>query len=146
EVARHLRERFPVEAFIVDAETAPGRLILKDLKQQWRDSRPCLAGAGVAGDQPSATEIAPFPFEARQSHDGLAGAFAEVREYRYGCAKPQRSRGSVADDNAHKIRVSTPPIAPPSAMSRSCVTRRARLMRWTFRPKRRSSVVRSVAW
>ena len=39
EVTRHFRKRFPIDAFVVDAEAAPRRFVLEDLKEQWRDSR-----------------------------------------------------------------------------------------------------------
>ena len=34
EVFGHFRERLPINSFVVDAEAAPGRFVLKDLKEQ----------------------------------------------------------------------------------------------------------------
>ena len=34
EVLGHLRERFPINPFVVDAEAAPRRLVLEDLEKQ----------------------------------------------------------------------------------------------------------------
>jgi hypothetical protein len=39
EVPRHLRKRFPVDAFVVDAESTPGWFVAKNLEQEWCDTR-----------------------------------------------------------------------------------------------------------
>ena len=69
EVPRHLRKRFPIDAFVVDAEAAPGRFVLEDLEEQRRDAGARFARAGVAGDEPAATEIGARPFESGKANN-----------------------------------------------------------------------------
>ena len=38
EVFGHFREGLPINSFVVDAEAAPGRFVLEDLKEQRRDA------------------------------------------------------------------------------------------------------------
>ena len=64
EVPRHFGERFPIESFVVDAEAAPAGLVLENLVEQRRDAGARLAGTGVAGDEPAATEVFARPTEA----------------------------------------------------------------------------------
>ena len=59
EVRGHLTKRFPIHAFVINAESTPRRLALENLVEQLRDARASLAGAGVAGDEPAATKILP---------------------------------------------------------------------------------------
>jgi hypothetical protein len=50
ELHRHLNERFPIHAFVVNAKLAPIRIVLKNLKEQLIDAGTGFARAGVAGD------------------------------------------------------------------------------------------------
>src|ERR1039457_6982038 len=65
----HLREGFPINAFVINTEAAPARFVLEHLVQQRRDPGPRFPRAGVAGNQPAATEILPRPRQPFQSHD-----------------------------------------------------------------------------
>ena len=62
-VTSHSGQRFPINAFFINAQPAPSRLILKNLMRQLVDAGTRLARAGVAGDKPAATELIPPPNE-----------------------------------------------------------------------------------
>ena len=65
-VPRHRREGFPIDAFLVNAQAAPSRFILKNLMNKLVDAGTGLARAGVAGDEPAATELIPLPPQAAE--------------------------------------------------------------------------------
>ena len=60
-VSRHRREGFPIDAFFVNAQAAPHRLILKNLMNELIDAGTRFARASVAGDEPAATKLIPPP-------------------------------------------------------------------------------------
>ncbi len=68
-VTRHCRERFPIDAFFINAQTAPCWFVLKNLMGQLVDAGTGFAGAGVAGDEPATTELIAFPSQAAESRD-----------------------------------------------------------------------------
>ena len=68
-VTRHCRERFPINALFVNAQPAPGRFVLKNLMRQLVDAGTGFARAGVAGDEPAATELIAFPLQTAESRD-----------------------------------------------------------------------------
>lgn len=70
-VACHRRERFPVNAFLVNAQAAPCRLVLKDLVGKLVDAGTRLAGASVTGDEPATTELIAFPDQPSESRHAL---------------------------------------------------------------------------
>ena len=68
-VPRHCRQRFPIDTFFVNAQSAPFVLVLKNLMRQLIDAGRCFAGAGVAGDEPATAELIAFPSQAAKSGD-----------------------------------------------------------------------------
>jgi hypothetical protein len=60
-MARHRRERLPINAFFVNAQAAPGRFVSENLVRELVDPGTCLARASVTGDEPAATELIAFP-------------------------------------------------------------------------------------
>src|ERR1700730_8431535 len=70
-VLGHLRECFPINSFVVDAEAAPRRFVLEDLVKQTCDARSGLARACVAGDQPTATEIISRPAKTGETNNDV---------------------------------------------------------------------------
>ena len=68
-VTRHCRERFPINALFVNAQPAPCRFVLKNLMRQLVDAGTGFARAGVAGDEPAATELISFPLQTAESRD-----------------------------------------------------------------------------
>src|SRR5712691_1024441 len=77
EVLGHLRECFPINSFVVDAETAPRRLVMEDLVKQTCDARSGFARAGVAGDQPAATEIISLPRKTGEADNNVLFRFPQ---------------------------------------------------------------------
>ncbi len=73
----HLREGFPINSFIVDAEAAPSRFVLKDLKEQRGDARAGFARACIAGDQPTATEIISRPRKTGEADNNVLFRFPQ---------------------------------------------------------------------
>src|ERR1017187_7461085 len=69
EMVGHLREGFPINTFVINAESAPAWVVLEHLVQERCDPGPRFSGAGVAGNQPATTEIFPRPRQPLQSHD-----------------------------------------------------------------------------
>ena len=65
-VPRHRRERFPIDAFFVNAQAAPCRFILEHLMSKLIDSGTRLARTGVARDEPAATELISFPSQSTE--------------------------------------------------------------------------------
>jgi hypothetical protein len=60
----HCRERFPIHAFFVNAQSAPCGFVLKNLMEKLIDAGTRFARAGVAGNEPAATELISPPCEA----------------------------------------------------------------------------------
>ena len=73
----HRRERFPIHAFFINAQSAPSRFVLKNLMGELIDAGTGFAGAGVAGDEPAATELIAPPSQTPKSGDM---AFAPARK------------------------------------------------------------------
>ena len=68
-VPRHRRERFPIDAFFVNAQAAPRRFVLKNLMGELVDAGTGLARAGVAGDEPAATKLISLPRQTAEPRD-----------------------------------------------------------------------------
>src|SRR2546429_5366873 len=68
-VPGHRCKSFPIHALLINAQAAPGRLVLKDLMSQLIDARSSLARAGVAGNEPATTELAPPPLQSAETCD-----------------------------------------------------------------------------
>ena len=62
-VLSHRCEGFPIDPFFINAQSAPGRLMLEDLMSELIDAGTGLARAGVAGDEPAATKLMALPGE-----------------------------------------------------------------------------------
>ena len=71
-VRGHFDQDFPVESFLVEANAAPMRHILKDLKRDRVDRALRLARAGAPGDEPAAHEILHRPAEAGEPDNRFA--------------------------------------------------------------------------
>ena len=69
---RHLDERFPIHAFVINAQPAPIRVILKNLIEQLIDAGAGFARAGVAGDEPAPAKILACLSESLQLHNIFA--------------------------------------------------------------------------
>src|ERR1700691_3977824 len=69
---RHFHERFPIYALVVNAKTAPIRIVLKNLKEQLIDAGAGLTRAGVAGDEPAPAKILACPLKAFELDDKFA--------------------------------------------------------------------------
>jgi hypothetical protein len=94
EVSRHLRKRFPIDAFVIDAETAPGWFVLEDLEQERRDSRARFARTCVAGYQPTPTEIGARPFESCEADNhSVSSPSREVQDQDRQSDQPKSRRG-----------------------------------------------------
>ena len=65
----HRRERFPINAFFVYAQTAPFGFVLKNLMGKLIDAGTGLARTGVTGDEPAPAELIPFPSQAAELRD-----------------------------------------------------------------------------
>src|SRR5437870_11059986 len=75
EVLGHLRECFPINPFVVDAEAAPRRFVLEDLIKQTCDARSGFTRARIAGDQPAATEIVSRPAKTSETDNDMLFRF-----------------------------------------------------------------------
>ena len=141
EVPRHRRERFPIEAFVVDAEAAPRRLVLEDLEEQRSDAGARLAGAGVAGDEPAAAEIFARPIEAGEADDdAAASAFAKCAIKSADASQPQDAgRDDEPSCHAHTRR---PMRTPDHDAERDEHERVDGAVRSAVRPIGRSCAVR----
>ena len=60
-VPRHRRERFPIDAFLVNAQAAPRWFVFENLVGQLIDAGTRLARTGIARDEPTATELISSP-------------------------------------------------------------------------------------
>jgi hypothetical protein len=69
---RHFHERFPIHALVVNAQPAPIRIVLENLKEQLIDAGAGFARAGVAGDEPATAKIFACPRKALQPDDKFA--------------------------------------------------------------------------
>ena len=54
-------ERFPIDAFFINAQAAPLWFVAENLMRKLVDAGTGFAGAGVAGDEPAATKLISFP-------------------------------------------------------------------------------------
>src|SRR5436189_4455590 len=68
-VPSHRCKSFPIHALLINAQAAPRRLVLKDLMSQLIDARCGLAGASVAGNEPTTTKLAPPPCQSAETCD-----------------------------------------------------------------------------
>lgn len=75
----HRGECFPIDAFLVDAKSAPSRFILKYLMRELIDARACLAGTGVARYEPSSAELVTLPIQPAKTCNPI-GAFARKKK------------------------------------------------------------------
>src|ERR1700681_2389496 len=133
EVFGHLRECFPINSFVVDAETAPSRFILEDLVKQACDAGSRFARAGVARDQPAATEIISRPGKTSEpDNDVLFGFPQKLNDETRCCTEATKSSDSWDEIRTHRRRSINTPATAPSPMNTQCVMKRARLMRLTF--------------
>ena len=62
----HRRKRFPIDAFLINAQAAPLRFVLKNLMSELVDAGTGLAGASVTGDEPATAELISFPSQPTQ--------------------------------------------------------------------------------
>src|SRR6266705_2139294 len=80
-VPSHRCESFPIHALFIDAQAAPGGLVLKDLMSQLIDARSGLARASVAGNKPATTKLIPPPSQSAETWDaGFSLAGKQQRE------------------------------------------------------------------
>src|SRR6266542_6081868 len=68
-VPSHRCKSFPIHPLLINAQAAPGRLILKDLMSQLIDARSGLARASVAGNKPATTKLIPPPSQSAETCD-----------------------------------------------------------------------------
>lgn len=80
----HSGERFPIDAFLVNAETAPPWFVLKYLMRELVDARTRLARTGIAGNEPPTAELVALPDQAAKTSNSI-GPFA-------GNQKPHRDQ------------------------------------------------------
>jgi hypothetical protein len=78
----HLHEDFPIEALLVEADSAPTGDILENLERDRIDRAPCLARADTAGDEPTAHEILKRPSEASKAHNRSSGGLRRGKRSR----------------------------------------------------------------
>src|SRR5512132_2470719 len=139
-VLGHLRKCFPINSFVVDAESAPRRFVLEDLVKQTCDARSGFARACVAGDQPTAAEIVSGPAKTRETNNDVLFGFPQnLNDQTRCCAEAAKSSDSCDETRTHRrLSINTPATAPNAAHTQ-CVMKRARLMRLTLWPNRRNS-------
>src|SRR5919108_542207 len=65
----HRCKSFPIHALLIDAQAAPGGLILEDLMSQLIDTGTSLARASVAGNEPATAKLIAPPCQAAQTCD-----------------------------------------------------------------------------
>ena len=54
---RHCRKRFPINAFFINAQSAPFWFVLKNLMGELIDAGTGFARTGVAGDEPAPAKL-----------------------------------------------------------------------------------------
>src|SRR5438093_13549508 len=65
----HRCKGLPIHALLINAQAAPGRLVLEDLMSQLVDPRCRLARARVAGNEPATTELVSRPLQSAETCD-----------------------------------------------------------------------------
>ena len=85
----HRGERFPIDTFFVNAQSAPGRFVLKNLVGKLIDAGTGLAGAGVPRDEPAATKLVAPPCKTPKS--GNTTSVSARREQKPGGDKRQQN-------------------------------------------------------
>ena len=79
-VTCHCRECFPINAFFVNAQTTPMRLVLKNLMRQLVDAGTGFARTSVAGDEPAATKLISLPLQPAKPRDAAIGIARNEQE------------------------------------------------------------------
>src|SRR5437762_13976930 len=95
---RHRLKRFPIDTLFVNAQATPARFVTKDLMCELVDARCGFAGAGVARDQPAATELAPLPSQSLEHGD--EGGLRLPREK----TEEPKARRSSGDQPSPRLR------------------------------------------
>src|SRR5436309_13260944 len=94
-VLGHLRDCFPINSFVVDAEAAPCGFVLKDLVKQTCDARSGFARAGVASDQPTATEIISRPRKTGEADNNVLFRLSQkLNDEMRGCSQAAKRSAS----------------------------------------------------
>src|SRR5439155_8095144 len=81
-VPSHRCKSFPIHPFLINAQAAPGGLVVKDLMGQLVDARSGFARAGVAGNEPATTKLIPPPCHSAKTCD--AGFSLSSKQKPYG--------------------------------------------------------------
>ena len=68
-VPGHCRQGLPIHPLLVDAQPTPAGFVLENLVGELVDAGGCLAGTGVAGDEPASTELVAPPGQAAEPGD-----------------------------------------------------------------------------
>src|SRR6266498_715875 len=72
-VQSHRCKSFPIHALLINAQAAPGRLVLEDLMSQLIDTGTGLARASVARNEPATTKLIAFPCQSAETCDAGFG-------------------------------------------------------------------------
>lgn len=83
----HALERFPIDAFFIDAQPAPARLIAEHLMGKLVDAGTGFARAGVAGNKPATAKLIPFPAQSFQHGDSMGWLFGDKQREKSNCQK-----------------------------------------------------------
>lgn len=84
----HGAKGFPIDTLFINTQTAPLRLILKNLMRELIDAGTGFAGTGITGDQPAATKLIAPPDKTAQP----SGARRRWNEQPSGGKNQQRRR------------------------------------------------------
>ena len=94
-VRRHFHQCLPVQALVIDTDSAPTRLVLEHLIEQRRDSRTRFTRSGIASNQPASAEILPCPRKSTETDDHLTGSSTATDQQ---SSESQNTQGYCPDD------------------------------------------------
>jgi len=110
-VTCHCCERFPIHALFINAQAAPFRFVLKNLMRELVDAGTGFARAGVAGDEPAATELVTLPDESAEFGNVMFSLWIEQQTDGH----DHQQDSGVKPVELHTIRRQDPALARTTA-------------------------------
>ena len=92
---RHGRKRLPIDAFFINAQSAPFGFVLKNLMGELIDAGTGFAGAGVTGNEPAPAKLIAFPGQAAELCDMVVALASNHQQP----AGNDRQQNSIAEQN-----------------------------------------------